>query len=167
MDLAQFYRIVGHRVSASYSLEKLMWVRDHEPQIYARTAKTLCAKDYINYRLTGRMATDYSDASGTNAFDLNRRAWSEEILDLAGVAGDLFPEPLESSALLGEVTAGAARETGLKQGTPVAVGGGDGSCAGVGVGCIAPGICIQLLGIIFLDCAYGAKNPSWMRRCGP
>jgi xylulokinase len=146
IDLASFYRIVGHRASASYPLEKLMWVRDHEPATYARTFKTLCAKDYINCRLTGRMATDYSDASGTNAFDLNTFRWSEKIVDLAGLDGEKFPEPMESTAILGTITRQAAGETGLKEGTPVAVGGGDGSCAGVGVGCIRPGAAYNYLG---------------------
>jgi xylulokinase len=146
IDLASFYRIVGHRASASYPLEKLMWVRDHEPAVYARTFKTLCAKDYINCRLTGRMATDYSDASGTNAFDLNAFRWSEKIIELAGLDGEKFPEAMESTAILGAITRQAARETGLKEGTPVAVGGGDGSCAGVGVGCIRPGAAYNYLG---------------------
>ena len=146
IDLASFYRIVGHRASASYSLEKLMWIRDHEPGIYARTIKTLCAKDYINCRLTGRMATDYSDASGTNAFDLNAFRWSEKIVELAGLDGEMFPEAMESTAILGTVTRRAAEQTGLKEGTPVAVGGGDGSCAGVGVGSIRPGAAYNYLG---------------------
>jgi xylulokinase len=123
-----------------------MWIRDHEPEIYARTHKTLCAKDYINCCLTGRMATDYSDASGTNAFDLNTFRWSEKIIGLAELDGEKFPDPLPSTAILGTVTSRAARETGLREGTPVAVGGGDGSCAGVGVGCIRPGTAYNYLG---------------------
>jgi xylulokinase len=146
IDPEHFYRIVGHRVSASYTLEKLMWIRDHEPEIYARTSRTLCAKDYINYWLTGRMVTDFSDASGTNAFDLNTSCWSDEIIELAGVERALFPEAMESSAILGAVNARAAKETGLLEGTPVAVGGGDGSCAAVGVGCIRPGMVYNCLG---------------------
>ncbi len=146
IDPFHFYRAVGHRISASYSLEKLMWVRDCEPEIFARTAKTLCAKDYINFRFTGRMATDYSDASGTNAFDLNTFRWSEEVLDAAGIPVELFPEALESSRILGTLTEQAARETGLLAGTPVAVGGGDGSCAGVGVGSVRPGRVYNCLG---------------------
>lgn len=146
IDLKSFYGIVGHRVSPSYSLEKLMWIRDNEPEIYARTHRTLCAKDFINFRLTGRMATDYSDASGTNAFDLNSFKWSERIIGLAGVDGAMFPEPMDSTRVLGETTTAAAAATGLKAGTPVAVGGGDGSCAGVGVGCIKPGTAYNYLG---------------------
>ena len=146
VGLERFYAITGHRVSASYTLEKLM--------LAARPgARGLCAhgqnplrKDYINCRLTGRMATDFSDASGTNAFDLNRFAWSSEVLDAAGISADMFPELLESSALLGGITASAARATGLLEGSPVAVGGGDGSCAGVGVGCVRPGTAYNYLG---------------------
>jgi len=146
VPMERFYGIAGHRASQVYSLEKLMWVRDHQPEIYARTFHTLCAKDYVNCRLTGRMATNYSDASGTNAFDLNAFRWSEEILDAAGVDAGRFPEVLPSTAILGKVTAEAARQTGLLDGTPVAVGGGDGSCAGVGAGCVKPGIAYHYLG---------------------
>jgi len=146
IDMKGFYDIVGHRVSASYSLEKLMWIRDNEPEIYRKTHKTLCAKDYINLKLTGQIATDYSDASGTNAFDLNTFTWSAKVIDIAGVDASMFPPPRESVDILGTVTSQAARETGLKEGTPVAVGGGDGSCAGVGVGCIKPGTAYNYLG---------------------
>ena len=80
IDPLHFYEITGHRISASYSIEKLMWVKKHEPEIFAQTAKILNAKDYINFRLCGTLATDPSDASGTNAYDLNRWQWSEEII---------------------------------------------------------------------------------------
>lgn len=146
ISMRDFYAIAGHRVSPSYTLEKLMWIRDHEPEVYRRTCKTLCAKDYINFKLTGRMATDFSDASGTNAFDLNRFAWSEKLIDLAGVDGAMFPDAMDSAEILGEITPEAAQATGLKAGTPVAVGGGDGSCAGVGVGCVKPGMAYNYLG---------------------
>ena len=146
IDPAEFYAIVGHRPSASYSIEKLMWVRDQEPDVFRRTYKTLCAKDYINHRLTGEIATDYSDASGTNALDLNSFRWSEKILDVAGLDGDLLPPARPSTEILGTITAQAAQATGLAAGTPVAVGGGDGSCAGVGVGCVRPGSAYNYLG---------------------
>ncbi|MHC4253918.1 MAG: xylulokinase [Planctomycetota bacterium] len=141
-----FYAIVGHRVSSSYTIEKLMWLKNNEPDTYAKTYKTLCAKDFVNFRLTGEMATDRSDASGTNAFDLNASGWSEKIIDIAGVDGGMFPEVKDSTDVLGTITAAAAEATGLKEGTPVVVGGGDGSCAGVGVGCIAPGMAYNYLG---------------------
>lgn len=146
ITLPDFYSIIGHRVSPSYTLEKMMWLRDTEPAIYRRTHKTLCAKDYINFRLTGRMVTDFSDASGTNAFDLNTFTWSDKVIDLAGVDGEKFPEAVDSAEIIGELTAEAAAATGLRAGTPVACGGGDGSCAGVGVGCVKPGTAYNYLG---------------------
>ena len=146
ISMQDFYGIVGHRISPSYTLEKLMWIRDNEPDIYRRTHRTLCAKDYVNFRLTGRMVTDFSDASGTNAFDLNAFAWSEKIIDLAGIDGEMFPETHDSAEIIGEITTEAAVATGLKAGTPVATGGGDGSCAGVGVGCVKPGTAYNYLG---------------------
>ncbi|HEY3320515.1 MAG TPA: xylulokinase [Planctomycetota bacterium] len=146
IDQKGFYDIVGHRVSPSYSIEKLMWIKETEPELYKKTHKTLCAKDYINFLLTGQFATDFSDASGTNAFDLNSMSWSKKIIDIAGVDGEMFPAVKPSTEILGTITSAAAKATGLKEGTPVAVGGGDGSCAGVGVGCIKPGTAYNYLG---------------------
>jgi xylulokinase len=146
MPLREFYGICGHRASASYTLEKLMWLRANEPDVFRQTHKTLCAKDYINGRLTGVLATDFSDASGTNAFDLNTFTWSERLLALAGIDGALFPDAVDSATVIGEVTPEAARATGLAAGTPVAAGGGDGSAAGVGVGCVRPGSAYNCLG---------------------
>ena len=146
IDPIQFYQITGHRISASYSVEKLMWIRENEPDIFAKTYKMLNAKDYINYRLSGVMATDPSDASGTNAYDLNTGQWSEEIIQTAGLDLSLFPQIRSSVEVIGEVTNQAAKETGLRAGTPVICGGGDGSCAGVGVGCVSPGSAYNYLG---------------------
>ena len=71
--MARGYRITGHRLSASYSAAKLLWVRDNEPEVYEKTGKMLNAKDYIVFRLTGEFATDYSDASGTNLLDIEKK----------------------------------------------------------------------------------------------
>lgn len=146
ITMRDFYGICGHRASAAYAMEKLMWLRDNEPETFRRTHLTLCAKDYVNYRLTGVFATDFSDASGTNAFDLNRFAWSEKVLALAGIGGELFPRAVDSATVIGEITGEAARATGLAAGTPVAAGGGDGSAAGVGAGCVRPGSAYICLG---------------------
>ena len=146
IDPKEFYRIAGHWVNESYSLEKLMWVQANEPEVYRNTFKMLHAKDYIIFKLTGQMVTDHSDASGTNAFDINTFTWSEKIIRLAGVAREMFPEAKRSIDVAGTVTSQAAQETGLKEGTPVVIGGGDGSCAGIGVGCIKPGIAYNYLG---------------------
>lgn len=142
----RFYRIVGHGLSRSYSIEKLMWIRDHEPEIYKKTYKMLNAKDYIVHRLTGQFVTDYSDASSTNALDLNTMQWSDEIIEAAGVERSLFPRIENSTYVAGEITEEGSAATGLAIGTKIVLGGGDGSCASVGAGSIAEGITYNCLG---------------------
>jgi xylulokinase len=146
IDPREFYRTTGHRASASYSVEKLMWVKDHEPQVYAKTFKMLHAKDYLNFRLTGVMATEYSDASGTNVLDLNTLSWSEKIVRAAGIDGEMLPTLKASTDVIGTLTPTAAAALGLPAGIPVVAGGGDGVCAGVGVGSVKPGITYNYLG---------------------
>lgn len=132
----RMYEITGHRLSPGYTIEKVMWVKENEPEVYAKTEKVLQAKDYILFCLTGIFATDYSDASGTNALDLEKLDWSEEILQAAGISAQKLPELHASTDIIGTVTKEAAAATGLCQGTPVVCGGGDGPCAALGAGCI-------------------------------
>jgi xylulokinase len=140
------YRTTGHRISASYSAAKLLWVRDNEPDLYRRAFKMLHAKDYIIFKLTGNYVTDYSDASGTNLFDLVKKTWDTKILGALGIPRELLPVARPSTDNAGALTAGAARETGLLPGTPVIIGGGDGSCACVGAGVVAEGSAYNVLG---------------------
>ncbi|MDR1617967.1 MAG: FGGY-family carbohydrate kinase [Treponema sp.] len=140
------YRTTGHRISASYSAAKLLWVRDNESEVYRRTYKMIHAKDYIIFKLTGNFVTDYSDASGTNLFDLVKKVWDRNILDALDISPDLLPDPHPSTDSAGSITAAAARETGLLEGTPVIIGGGDGSCACVGAGVVAEGSAYNVLG---------------------
>ncbi len=132
----EFFRTTGHRPGASYSLAKYLWLREHEPDVYKKTYKILQAKDYMVYKLTGRFLTDYNDATGTNAFDINAFDWSDRILDAVGVPREVFPEAVESTRIVGEVTGLAAGECGLKKGTPVVMGAGDGGCGALGAGCV-------------------------------
>jgi xylulokinase len=117
----------------------------------------LCAKDYIIAKLTGKYVTDASDASGTNAFDLNTFSWSADILHAADISMDKFPDVLKSTDIAGRVTAKAALECGLLEGTPVVTGGGDGVCASVGAGSIAPGITYNCLGSSSWICTVSEK----------
>ena len=87
----EFYHITGHRISPSYSLEKLMWIRDNQPDTFRKIHKVLNPKDYVIWLLTGQLVTDYSDASGTNAFDLNRLCWSRDILHGRNCSHRPFP----------------------------------------------------------------------------
>ncbi|MBA4698308.1 MAG: xylulokinase [Ruminococcus sp.] len=139
MSQQEFYHIAGHRNTASYGVQKLMWIRDNEPDIYEQTYKVLNAKDYIVLKLTGKFYTEPSDANSMTCFDLNTFQWSEKILKYAKIDPDKLPEIKPSTFIAGGVTAGAAAETGLMEGTPVVMGGGDGVVANIGCGSIAPG----------------------------
>lgn len=145
-DEQDFYRITGHRISASYSLEKLMWIADHEPEIFAQTYKMLQPKDYVIYRLTGAFVTDYSDASGTNCFDLNTFQWSSAILDSVGIDAALLPELHASTDIAGEIPAHLSETCGLAAGTKIILGGGDGVCAAVGAGAVRENVAYNYLG---------------------
>ena len=142
----RIYQITGHRVSPAYSAAKIMWVRDHQPEIFRQTYKFLHAKDFIVARLTGRFVTDYSDAAGMNLYDLRKWDWSSEILKALDLDPALLPELHSSVDVVGEVTSDAAEATGLVAGTPVVLGGGDGPCAATGAGVVAQGRAYNYLG---------------------
>lgn len=130
------YRITGHRLAPTYPLPKLMWVRDREPANFERIAKVCMAKDFVNFKLTGRLVTDFSDASSTNAFDITGGTWSAPLLAAAGVESTLWPEIVASTEVIGTLTSTAAAELGLRETTAVVAGGGDGPMANVGAGCV-------------------------------
>lgn len=146
LDPWEFYQITGHRISASYSIEKLMWIRDNEPETYFSTYKMLQAKDYIISRLTGRFVTDYSDASSTNCLDLKALGWSDTILEAIGIDRNKLPEVHESTYVAGEISAKMSAACGLPAGTAVVIGGGDGVCAAVGSGSVSAGQTFTYLG---------------------
>lgn len=135
-----YYAITGNRLAPFYSLPKLMWLMEREPDTVARARWLLQAKDYCVGQMTGRWGvTDPSDASLTGIYDVNRLHWSEEVAESANVPKSLLPEVLPSTAMVGEVSAEAARATGLPKGVPVVVGAGDGACATVGAGAVEVG----------------------------
>lgn len=138
VDMERAYAITGHRLNPTYSLSKIMWVRDTEPDLFASVRHFLLAKDYVAFRLTGVIATDPSDASSTNAYDQSAAAWSEEIIAAAALPISLFPPITASTTVIGGLTSEAAAATGLKQGTPVVMGGGDGPMAALGAGIVGP-----------------------------
>ncbi len=146
IDADTYYKITGHRISASDSITKFMWIKDNLPSIYNDTYKMLNAKDYIIYKLTNRFVTEPSDASSTCLLDLNTLTWSDEIIKLSGLDKNKLPEILRSVDVAGGVTKEAAELTGLLEGTPVVCGGGDGCCAAVGTGVVKEGIANCCLG---------------------
>ena len=130
------YQLLGHRLDPTCSLPKMMWLREHDAEAWARTSCVLQAKDYVTLRLTGRRCIDPSDASGTNAYDQHTGDWSDELLAAAGMDRSRLPEIVPSASVAGGVTAGAAKASGLREGTPVVVGGADGCTSALGVGLV-------------------------------
>ncbi len=144
--MERFYQLAGHRISCSWAAFKFLWVKQNQPEIYDKTYMTLNAKDYILYKLTGTFATEYSDASSLCLMDINRFEWSDELFDVFGLDKNKVPPLHFSTDVIGTVTASAARLTGLKEGTPVVAGGGDGACAAAGTGVVKPGAANLCLG---------------------
>ena len=122
-----------------FTLPKLLWVRNHEPDAWRRVATVLLPKDFIRFRLTGVLATEPSDASGTLLFDPARQVWSEIVVRAAELPATLLPPVGGSAEVLGRVTAEAATLSGLPTGTPVVGGGADNACGALGVGVISSG----------------------------
>jgi len=136
VGMESVYRMTGHRANPTYSLSKLMWVRDNDASAFSRVRRFLLAKDVILQRLTGSYVTDPSDASSTNAYDQAAGTWSDELIAAAGLDPAIFPEIVESTTDLGGVRAEIARESGLSPHTRVITGGGDGPMGALGAGIV-------------------------------
>lgn len=142
------YESVGmdglHSTVANLALEgftapKLLWLRENEPNNFARLAKLLLPKDYIRFRLTGQFAIEPSDAAGTLLFDVRQRKWSSEILSKLDIPQSILPRVVESTEVSGHVTAEAATLTGLPTGVPVVGGGADNAAGAVSSGVVNAG----------------------------
>lgn len=146
-DYAKWYLMTGNGFPAElYSLFKILWYQDNEPDIYEDTYKFLGTKDYINYLLTGEMLTDHSYTSGSGCYNLVGQRYDEEILEIAGVPRDVLADIVPSTHVVGEVTARAAEATGLAAGTKVICGGVDNSCMALGAKCYGEGRVYTSLG---------------------
>ncbi len=139
-------RLSGSRPNPSYLGPKLRWLLDNEPGLMERAYKMLHPKDFVAARLTGEVATDYGDATGTNLFDLRARQWSDVLMNSLGVPQELLPPVHAATDVIGGVSAAVAREMGLVPGTPVVIGSGDGPCAGTGAGATRVGESHMYLG---------------------
>ncbi|MBM3494685.1 MAG: xylulokinase [Armatimonadetes bacterium] len=133
-------------VLTGFTAGKIVWVRDNEPEVYARIRKVLLPKDYIRLKLTGEYASEVSDASGTSLFNVPKRRWSEEMLEGCGIPREWMPAVYESPEVSGCITAEAATATGLAEGTPVVGGGGDQAAGAVGNGIVETGIVSSTVG---------------------
>lgn len=146
-----------------FTAPKILWLRDHEPDHYARVRQVLLPKDYIRHELTGQFATDVADASGTLLFDVARRAWHPELLKLLGLDPAWFPPAYEGPEITGTLHAAAAEATGLPEGIPVVAGGGDQAANGVGCGIVRAGIASASLGtsgVVFVHSDMVQVDPA-------
>ena len=139
-------RFSGNDALTGFTAPKIIWVRNHEPDVYDRARHVLLPKDYLRYKLTREYAMDKADGSGTLLFDLEKRGWSSDVLDALDIPADWMPPTFEGPQITGVVTREAAEATGLKEGTPVVAGGGDQSAQAVGVGAIRPGVLAVTMG---------------------
>ncbi len=148
--------ITGNPALTGFQAPKILWFREHEPERFGRLRTILLPKDFLRYRLSGTLATDASDASGTSLLDLRTRAWSPEILRALDLSAKLLPEVFESPAVVARVSAAASAETGLAAGTPIVAGAGDNAAAAVGSGIVRAGDALVSLGTSGVVLAHAA-----------
>jgi xylulokinase len=156
-------RTTGNDALTGFTAPKILWVRNHEPEIYARAKQVLLPKDYVRLRLTGIAAMDKADGSGTMLFDLARRTWSQDVLAKLEIPAEWLPPTYEGPEITGTVSAAAAAETGLAAGTPVVAGGGDQAAGAVGAGAVSPGVVSLTLGtsgVVFASTAQPFIEPE-------
>lgn len=156
-------RATGNPALTGFQAPKVLWLRDVEPEHYARVASLLLPKDYVRLLLTGDRATDLSDASGTLLLDPGARAWSDAVLDALEIPRAWLPTLHEGTEATGTLRDDVAAELGLPAGLPVAAGGGDNAAAAVGVGVAVPGrlsASIGTSGVIFAPTDGFAPDPS-------
>lgn len=149
--------ITANPALTGFTASKVMWVKNNEPHIYENIRKVLLPKDYIRYRLTGEFATEVSDASGMQYMDIAARKWSDEVLVKLGVDKSWLGDLYESQEISGRVNSNAANLTGLKEGTPVAGGGGDQAAGAIGNGVVRKGVISSTIGTSGVVFAYSDK----------
>ncbi len=142
----RFIKITGNVALTGFTAPKILWVKENEPEVFAKAKHVLLPKDYLRYRLTHEYAMDKADGAGTVLFDLKSRNWSAEVLAELGIDAAWMPPTFEGPEFTGCVTEETAALTGLKVGTPVAAGGGDQAAQAVGVGAVEPGVVALTVG---------------------
>ncbi len=155
--------ITGNDALTGFTAPKILWVRSHEPGVYARVRHVLLPKDYVRFRLTGAYATDRADGAGMLLFDIRTRDWSPEVLRALEIPPEWLPTTYEGPEVTSTLHAEAAAQTGLRAGTPVVGGGGDQAAQAVGVGAIEPGIVALTLGtsgVVFASTAEPFVEPE-------
>ncbi len=160
---ARVLELTGNPILAGFTAPKIAWVKDNEPEIYAKATKALLPKDYVRFLLSGEFFTDVSDASGTSLLNVGKRDWSSEMLSALGLDRSFMAEVTESTIASTKISAAGAAATGLLEGTPIAAGGGDQAAQAVGSGIVREGIVSATLGtsgVVFAHSDQYRVEPS-------
>jgi len=152
----RIHRITGKPLDLTPAIGRIAWLRDHEPTTYSRTATFCDVHAYLCMRLTGELATSWASADPFGVFDMTALRWSAVVLDELRLGEDRFPRAIAPGSALGTITEAAATATGLRHGTPIIAGGGDGQCAGLGVNCVSPGRAYINLGTALVSGVWSA-----------
>ncbi|RIU94822.1 xylulokinase [Oceanobacillus picturae] len=162
----EIYRLVGEKrllditknpALQGFTLPKLLWVKQHEPEIYAQAKTFVLPKDYVRYRLTGALHMDYSDAAGTLLLDIANKKWSTELCDVLGIEASLCPPLVASSDEVGTLLRKASALTGLSSATRVFAGGADNACGAIGAGVLSEGKTLCSIGTSGVVLSYEAQ----------
>ncbi|MCA8910034.1 MAG: xylulokinase [Rhodospirillaceae bacterium] len=155
--------ITGNQAMPGFTAPKLLWVAEHEPEIFAKTRRILLPKDYVRLQMTGEAVSDMSDSAGTLWLDVANRKWSGELLAACGLTEAQMPRLVEGSQVSAALKDDVADRWGVPRGTPVAGGGGDNACGAVGVGVVSTGrafLSIGTSGVLFTATPTFAPNPG-------
>src|ERR1700731_1152114 len=161
IGFARLIELTCNPALPNFTLTKLLWVREHQPEIFAKIAHVLCPKDYVRYRLTGEFAMDMQEASGTLLLDVANRRWSAEVADAAGIPMAWLPRLFEGPEISARISTAGAGARGLAAGTPVAAGAGDQGAGAGGMGVLEPGsvsATIGTSGVVFASTAAPTKD---------
>ena len=143
---AEMGSLLCNRVSSGFAFPSLLWVKENEPEILSKVDKILSPKDYLRFKMTGKMGAEVTDASATGMFATAKRDWAWELLEKSGLPKEIFPSVAESSSIAGTISPECAKRTGLPEGIPVVYGAGDQQAQSIGNGVIRPGKIISNIG---------------------
>lgn len=139
-------KLTANIAFAGFTVPKILWVKNNEPEIFAKISKIMLPKDYISYMLSGNFSTDYSDASGMLLLDVKNKKWSKEMIDICSISEDMLPKLYESYEAVGDIKPELAKELGLNEGIKIVAGAGDNAAAAIGTATVGEGACNISLG---------------------
>ena len=163
LGAARLIELTANPALTNFTLPKILWVQEHEPEIWSRVKTVLLPKDYVRFRLTGARAIDVAEASGTLLFDVPHRRWSAPMLELAGLNENFLPTVYESPEIASRISKEGAQVSGLLEGTPVVAGAGDQAAGAVGMGIVRPGAVsatIGTSGVVFAATSAPVLDPK-------